>query len=148
MRAEAWMSLIHGSQGLIYFVHQFEPKFREAALLDDPEMLEAVTRLNHQIIELAPVLKSPTLDHEVKVSSTNAQIPVAVMAKKHLEDRYIFAVAMRSGQTRASFQLQTPGIALVEVLGENRTLPVKDGSFEDSFDDWDVHLYRGRSGKP
>ena len=36
---------------------------------------------------------------------------------------------------------------LVEVLDENRTLPVKDGVFEDSFDDWDVHLYRGRSGK-
>jgi hypothetical protein len=54
VRSEAWMSLIHGSQGLIYFVHQFEPKFREAALLDDAEMLEAVTRLNHQITELAP----------------------------------------------------------------------------------------------
>src|SRR2546428_10674416 len=25
IRAEAWMSLIHGSNGLIYFVHQFKP---------------------------------------------------------------------------------------------------------------------------
>ena len=148
VRSEAWMSLIHGSQGLIYFVHQFKPKFREAALLDDLEMVEAVTRLNRQITELAPVLKSTSVENEVKVSSTNAQIPVAVMAKKHSEELYVFAVVMRSGHTRASFQLKTPGIALVEVLGENRTLPVKDGTFEDSFDDWDVHLYRGRSGKP
>jgi hypothetical protein len=95
VRAEAWMSLIHGSQGLIYFVHQFKPTFREAALLDDPQMLEEVTRLNRQITELAPVLKSPSLENEVKVSSTNAQIPVAVMAKKHADALYVFAVAMR-----------------------------------------------------
>ena len=146
VRAEAWMSLIHGSQGLIYFVHQFKPTFREAALLDDPQMLEEVTRLNRQITELAPVLKSSSLENEVKVSSTNAQIPVAVMAKKHSDQLYIFAVAMRSGQNRVSFQLKTPGVSLVEVLGENRTLPVKDGAFDDSFNDWDAHLYRGRAG--
>ena len=38
VRAEAWMSLIHGSRGLIYFVHQFQPVFREAALLADAEI--------------------------------------------------------------------------------------------------------------
>jgi hypothetical protein len=42
VRTEVWMALIHGSQGLIYFVHQFQPVFREAALFDDPEMLDAV----------------------------------------------------------------------------------------------------------
>ena len=54
------MSLVHGSRGLIYFVHQFKPKFNEHALLDDPEMLAAVTAINRQIRELAPVLNSPS----------------------------------------------------------------------------------------
>ena len=54
------MALIHGSRGLIYFVHQFKPKFNEHALLDDPEMLAAVTAINRQIRDLAPVLNSPT----------------------------------------------------------------------------------------
>ncbi len=40
------MALIHGSRGLIYFVHQVKPSFREAARLDDAEMLAAVTKLN------------------------------------------------------------------------------------------------------
>ena len=53
------MALVHGSRGLIYFVHQFKPKFNEHALLDDPEMLAAVTAVNRQIRELAPVLNSP-----------------------------------------------------------------------------------------
>src|SRR4029079_18605856 len=59
VKAEVWMSLIHGSRGLIYFVHQFQPKFNEHALLDDPEMLAAVSALNHQVHDLAPVLNSP-----------------------------------------------------------------------------------------
>ena len=43
MKAEVWMSLIHGSKGLIYFVHEWYPRFNEAALLDDPEMAAGVT---------------------------------------------------------------------------------------------------------
>jgi len=49
VRAEVWMSLIHGPHGLIYFVHQFKPKFIEAALLADPEILAAVSAINRQI---------------------------------------------------------------------------------------------------
>ncbi len=52
VRCEVWMSLLHGSQGLIYFVHEFAPRFKEAALLDDPEMLRAVTSINRQIQRL------------------------------------------------------------------------------------------------
>ena len=62
VRSEVWMSLIHGSMGLIYFVHEWQPKFDEAALLHDPEMLRAVTAINRQITELAPVLNSPTAE--------------------------------------------------------------------------------------
>ena len=61
VKAEVWMALIHGSRGLIYFVHQFKPRFNEHALLDDPEMLTAVTAINRQIHDLAPVLNSPSL---------------------------------------------------------------------------------------
>src|SRR5208283_2414379 len=61
VRCEVWMSLIHGSRGLIYFVHEWKPRFNESALLGDPEMLAAVTALNRQIARLAPVLNSPTV---------------------------------------------------------------------------------------
>ena len=61
VKAEVWMSLISGSKGIIYFAHEFKPKFNEHALLDDPEMLAGVTAVNKQIQELAPVLNSPSL---------------------------------------------------------------------------------------
>ena len=143
VKAEVWMSLVHGSQGIIYFVHQFKPKFDEHALLDDPEMLAAVTALNKQVQELAPALNSPTVKDALKVESSNPAVPVATMVKKQGGATYVFAVAMKPGETEATFALDgLPAGAQVEVLGENRKIEPADGKFQDHFGDWDVHLYR------
>jgi len=143
VRAEVWMSLIHGSRGLIYFVHQFKPAFHEAALLDDPEMLAAVTRINRQITELAPVLNGPTLHDAMTVQSKNPQVPVATMVKQSGGATYLFAAGMRDSATEATFTFAgIKGDNSVEVLGENRTLPVTNGSFGDHFEPWAVHLYK------
>jgi hypothetical protein len=143
VRCEVWMSLIHGSMGIIYFVHEWQPKFDESALLSDPEMLAAVTQINQQIAALAPVLNSPTLPDAAKVSSSNPAVPVATMVKQQGGAVYVFAVTMREGPTRATFAVQgLSGAGSVEVLGEQRTLDSKDGVFADDFPSWGVHLYR------
>src|SRR5262245_42590892 len=82
VRAEVWMSLVRGSRGLIYFVHQFQPRFVEAGLLDDKEMTAAVGAINKQIHELAPVLNSPTVPDGVTVASSVAAVPVEAMVKR------------------------------------------------------------------
>jgi hypothetical protein len=143
VRCEVWMSLIHGSRGLIYFVHEWTPRFNESALLNDPEMLAAVTAINRQITRLAPVLNSPTIANAVTVHSENPPVPIAVMAKRMDGALYLFAVGMREGKTTASFGL--PGLSgelKVEVLDENRTLKTDHGVFRDDFQSWDAHLYR------
>jgi len=143
VRCEVWMALIHGSRGLIYFVHEWEPKFNESALLSDPAMLAAVTQINRQIHELAPVLNSPTVSEGATVTSNDADIPVAVMLKQHGGVTYLFAVAMREGRTRARFTVRgLTGGRVVQVLGEGRRLSAGEGIFEDEFQPWDVHLYR------
>ena len=143
VRAEAWMALIHGSRGFIYFVHQFKPVFREAALLDDPEMLAAVTALNRQITELAPVLNSPTLTNAATVKTESADAPVAFMVKQSRGATYLFAVGMREKASTATFALAgVAGNPSVEVLGEDRTLRVDQGVFRDRFEPREVHLYR------
>ena len=143
VRAEVWMSLIHGSRGIIYFVHEWQPRFNESALLSDPEMLTAVTVLNKQITRLAPVLNSATITNAVSVASENTELPIAVMAKQKDGALYLFAVGMRDGRTTATFTLAgSAGADTVEVLDENRTLAAKDGVFQDRFAPWDAHLYR------
>jgi hypothetical protein len=143
VRAEVWMSLIHGSRGLIYFVHQFKPAFHEAALLNDPELLAGVTRINQQITRLAPVLNSPTIRNAATVQSKNPDVPVATMVKQFDGATYLFAAGLRDGATDATFIFtrDTSGTT-AEVLGENRTLTVTNRSFSDHFKPWAVHLYK------
>lgn len=142
VRCEVWMSIVHGSMGLIYFVHEWQPRFNESALLSDPEMLSEVTAINKQIAALAPVLNSPTVENLVAVTSSNSDVPIAVMAKRHAGAVYIFAVCMRSAETAATFTVQgLKGQGAVEVLGEDRRINGKDGVFNDKFKAWDVHLY-------
>jgi hypothetical protein len=143
VRAEVWMSLIRGSRGLIYFVHQFKPKFIEAGLFADEEMLAKVTRINQQIHKLAQVLNSPSVVEGVSVKSAVAEIPVEAMVKRHGDSIYVFAVGMRDGKTTATFTLAgLKGQAKVEALDEGRVVEMHDGVFDDRFDPWDVHLYR------
>lgn len=145
VKAEVWMSLIRGSQGIIYFVHEFKPQFVEAGLLADLEMLAAVTKVNRQIQELAPVLNSPSVESVLTVKSANAAAPIEAIVKRHGTDTYVFAVAMRPGESTATFSLASGSVPRqVEVLGESRTLPLEGGKFSDSFQAWDVHLYRVR----
>jgi len=145
VRAEVWMSLIHGSRGLIYFVHEWQPRFNESALLSDPEMLAAVTAINQQITRLAPMLNRPALPGAVKVATDNQEVPVAVTARERGGTTCIFAVGMRDGRTTATFTLPgRKGEQLVEVMDENRKIVAKDGVFEDTFEPWAVHLYAVR----
>ncbi|NOY79556.1 MAG: hypothetical protein GXP31_00995, partial [Kiritimatiellaeota bacterium] len=145
VRAEVWMSLVFGSRGLVYFVHQFKPKFIEAALLADPEMSAAVKKINRQILALAPVLNSPPIHDETQIDSSNPNAPIRFMVKEHDGARYVFAVNMTPQV--ATGVVRGPGLfdnARVEVLGEDRHVKVTGNRFTDSFKGHDVHLYRVR----
>ena len=143
VKAEVWMSLIRGSRGIIYFVHQFKPNFIEAGVLADAEMAAAIKKINQQIHELAPVLNSPVIAKGVLVESSASEVPVEAMLQRHGGATYVFAVAMRNGSTTATFRMAgLTGDGTAHVLGENREIAVKNGMFQDSFEPWGVRLYR------
>lgn len=143
VKSEVWMSIIHGSHGLIYFVHQFEPKFNEHALLDDPQMLSAVTGINDQIRELAAVINSPPAPDLCSVDSSSKDVPIDVTARNVGGSIYVFAVGMRNAPATAAFSLRDlAGAREAEVIGEDRRIELKDGRFNDNFEPFAVHLYR------
>lgn len=145
VRAEVWMALIRGSRGLIYFVHQFKPTFREAALLEDPEMLAAVTAINRQIRELAPVLNARSLPESPTVQSSPPGATMATMRKRLGKAEYLFAVNLANRTIRGSFESKAwPTASPVEVLGESRSIDLKARRFDDAFEPYGVHLYRLR----
>lgn len=149
LKAEVWMSIIHGSTGIIYFVHEWAPKSDTRRLLNDPEILEAVTSVNRQIHQLAPVINSPTFHYGAEVRTSRETVPIELMVKRYGGDTYVFACGMRNGSTGATFLVGGMGEnAVAEVLGENRTIDIEGGFFSDSFRGYDVHIYRCRqSGK-
>ena len=105
-------------------------------------MLAGVTAVNNQIHELAPVLNSPTIEDGATVKSSSAEVPIAVMTKRHDGATYVFAVGMRNAPTKGSFEVQgLSGTGTAEVIGEGRSISIRDGKFEDEFEPYDVHLY-------
>ena len=148
------MSIVHGSQGIVYFCHQFQPRFIEAGLLADEEMARAVGAINREIRSLAAVIQSPTLPNAASVSVSPPDVSadmaqllgshgIAIAAKTYKSTLYLFAVRMEASPARGIFELKgTPGEASVHVIGENRTILARDRRFEDDFAPHAVHLYK------
>jgi hypothetical protein len=145
IRAEVWMSLIHGSQGIIYFVHQFDADgrklVREDGIFNFPTLARAVASINARVAGLAPVINSPTIPIGVDVVSPEAT-PISTLVKRFNGSTYVFTVAMRNNPGRATFRLPDLRTGTVEVLDEGRELPLSGGIFADDFAGYDVHLYQ------
>lgn len=145
LRAEVWQSLIHGAAGIHYFCHQMGPEdeFNETDCLDDAATAAAMTRINQELMTLAPALNQQSWS--VAPLSSNPTIPVRAVLKKLGSERYLFAAGMADGATTARFSLAGIGApASIEVIGEGRNLTPVDGVFEDAFEAYAVHLYRMR----
>jgi hypothetical protein len=139
VRAEVWMSLIHGSKGIVYFVHEFAPTFREDGIFRHPDVVQEVTKINQLIKALAPILNSPNVSGRLTVSS---QAPIATMVKEYEGSVYVFAVAMRGESTSALFTISRVRDGYAEVLDEQRNVTISESSFNDSFAGYSVHVYR------
>jgi hypothetical protein len=110
IRSEVWMSLIQGSRGIIYFVHQFEPIFKEASLFEDSALLEGITKLNAEIAKLAPVLNTPnsvdqSSDYRITVES-DREATISSMSKKLGDSIYLFIANHRS--STATYRIRIP----------------------------------------
>jgi hypothetical protein len=75
VKTEVWMSLIHGSLGIGYFAHIFQPTTVEAGLLASSSMKSAVSAINGQIRDLAPVLNTPSLSNGASVEARTRTCP-------------------------------------------------------------------------
>jgi hypothetical protein len=141
--SEVWLSLIHSANGIVYFLDSWNPTFREDAIFENTAMVTAVTALDGQIKQLAPVLNSASLSGVVTVASSNAAAPVDMMVKaKGSSLLYVFSAIARTGSTTATFTVHgLGGRVRATVLGENRAVDVVAGSFSDAFAANAVHLY-------
>jgi hypothetical protein len=140
IRAQVWMSIIHGSLGIGYFCHQFQPRSDEAAPLHHEETRRALAAINAQVKSVAGALNTPTVGNGVTVET---KAPVDTMLKRHGGATYLFAMGARpGGPASATFRLRGCGDTEVAVMGEDRTIRAQGGVFADRFEEYEVHLYR------
>jgi hypothetical protein len=142
IKSEVWMALIHGAAGIQYFCHRFSPTFSETDCLDDATTAAGIRDINAQVTELAQVLNTRSVGNGVSVETSAADQPVDVMLKRADGATYLFAVQMRGGSTTATFTLRDfPAQATARVIGEERSIDVEGGVFQDDFESYGVHLY-------
>lgn len=137
LRSEVWIAIAHGATGIVYFCHEFTPRQVEAGLLEYPEIVEAVKRVNAEVTSLAAVINSPTVADAVTVTGD-----VACLAKRHGGDLYLFAVSRRATPTRTTFTLKgLKGEATVQrVTGEGST-KTHAARFEEELEAYGVRIY-------
>ena len=138
VRAEVWMAIAHGATGIIYFCHEFKPNQIEAGLLEYPEIVEAVKRVNAEVTSLAPVINSPTVPDAVTVTGD-----VACLVKRHDGALYLFAVSRKPSPQRAGFTLNgIKGEATVSRVDAASKTKTHAARFEEEFEAYGVRVYK------
>ena len=171
MNWATWSSLIHGARGVIYFDHSFsgpgtadvnvEQSYYQTVqpgqTISIYGQIQSTDALIHQ---LAPVLNSPYAVNYVSTTqggynfgqpnSFSLSGGIETMAKDDNGQFYIFADTRDlESQTNisATFVLNDPNATSVTVVGENRTIPVVNGKFTDTFATAaTVHIYEVNDG--
>lgn len=146
VRFEVWSAIISGARGLVYFVHQFEPRFVEASLLENRELLPAVTALNREVTDLAPVILGEEIKEGASVASSGKDDVFRVMCRRHGGADYIFVASWNPRLVTATVTLKSApaGESAVEVVGESRSVRLDGVLLQDDFPAYSTHIYRFR----
>jgi hypothetical protein len=136
LRAEIWHAVIHGAAGVVYFPQQIGEGFRYD--MTPPRVALEMSRQNKRLTELGPALASAMNPKEIEVKATK---PMEVGWRVH--DGKVYVVALNFSDDTAKDQPITIGHAnaSAKVLGEDRSIALKDGAFSESFGPYEVRVY-------
>ena len=124
VKAETWLAIAGGARGIGYF-----PYYWPAAIG------KAIASVNDDITALAPALLAP----ETPVTAAGAGVYAG--ARSFDGARYVIAVNATPKTTKATVTLPGLGSTVGWVYGESRSVPVRNGTFTDSFAPLAVHIY-------
>ncbi|HUS26592.1 MAG TPA: DUF4082 domain-containing protein [Nevskiaceae bacterium] len=142
-----WNMVIHGANGMIYFAQNFYGSFVEDAFLNDPAMRARVGAVDARLQSLAAVLNAPTVKYAASASSNVSGVPIDTLVKQNAGHTYVLTQASGS-RTKIGSDSVTGTIwvnttaTTATVVDENRTVPIVNGQIQDSFDPYEVHIYR------
>ena len=140
-RFMAYHAIIHGVDGLLYWGLAYVP--------GDQPYVKDLGRVLNELRDLSPALVGPTIPCKPTIlyqerGSTISQ-GIEMLAKRDGQTAYLIAANASIDPAAADFASLPPEFTKakkLDVLGENRSVPVKDGSFFDEFEGLGTHVYR------
>jgi hypothetical protein len=134
-----WSAIIHEARGIAYFQHNNNGLCGVYSIVEcGPTLRNKLTAVHEKIRLLAPVINSQSYEY-------NFYNGTDTMLKVHGGSAYVFAgIGLFDDPGSKTFRLPT-GVngTMVTVVGENRTIPVVDGTFTDTFaHEFTHHVYR------
>lgn len=138
VRAEVWMAIVHGARGIVYFVHEWKPTFRDDAMFRYPEIVREVASTNAMVARLAPAINAG------KPVSVRVDAPtrITTLAREHGDALYVVAVNMERKEAAARLSVEGIEAGPVVALGEDRLVVAAEGALSDRFEPFGVHVYR------
>ncbi len=138
LRAEIWLSIVHGVRGLVYFPEVVSgPNFGWDGT--PPDVAAEMTKQNAIITSLARVLQGPIDPVGIRATVPS---PLRVAWRQAPSGKYFIVVNPVATPITASIALTVPGSpASATVYRESRTVPVSSGTIRDTFGAFAVHIY-------
>jgi hypothetical protein len=136
-RGEIWNSIIHGAKGLVYFPQSFNPDTTDAT---PPDIAAEMTATDAKITSFANVLNN-------QGDGWNAFLNLPGGLEGTYRDynghRYFFVLNFsHNAVSGVTMNLPGAGTRNVEVAGENRFVWGSGDNVTDSFQPYQVHVYR------
>lgn len=142
VRSLVWIALISGVKGFGYFCHEFKPRFREAAMLQDKTMSAAISKINKRVQSLAKVLNTPPKKKGASLKPSNKKTRLKWTTRLLGSKLYLFAANISSQPSKVAISIRgSRGTRQATVLDENRQLVLRFGRAYDQFGPYEVHLY-------
>ena len=131
LRAMAYMSVVHGAKGVLYYAWGYLTRF--------PASYHGARFLSREIAALAPVLLGPDAKATVKVEPEGSEIDV--LLKVHGGDLTVFAVNTQFREADATFDVPGLNGRTLSVVSEARKVEANGSRFADHFGKYGVHVY-------
>ncbi len=149
IRAQVWMSIIGGARGILYFVHQFKPRFVEASWFEDPALSAAMGRINAEVQGLARIINLPAAQDVADVSLMgedgrgNRAEKLSFTARRDGCATYVMVASLVNTPTKLAIRLNfKDNISRIAVENESKILPTVNGRFVDDLPPYGARIYK------
>ena len=137
-RFMAYNAIIHGVKGILYWGTHSMPQ--------PSQHWTNLKKVSRELGDLMPVLASPdvscnlTLDYEEMGFSIDCGVEYLI--KENYNVKYMLTANTTIGTAKVTFSGISFPAQSVEVMFENRSIAISDGSFMDEFEPYGVHVYK------